>query len=83
MKGSSALNGKTTLFIGDLASFCTEAHIRDAFSPYGNIQDIKIMRSEDSNRTLMYGFIKFTALSAATRALEEMHGKLLCGRALR
>eukprot|EP01031_Cornospumella_fuschlensis_P037279 gene37279-45263_t len=50
---------RSTLFIGDLSIFCEDADIHRAFSPYGQIVEIKIMRSEETNRNLSYGFIKF------------------------
>ncbi len=76
-------NGKSSLFIGDLAIFCSEREIEDAFSPYGEIQEIKIMRSEETSRNLSYGFIKFSSAMAAKRAMTELNGVILCGRPLR
>jgi len=76
-------NGKSSLFIGDLAIFCSEREIEDAFSPYGEIQEIKIMRSEETSRNLSYGFIKFSSALAAKRAMTELNGVILCGRPLR
>ena len=76
-------NGKSSLFIGDLAIFCSEREIEDAFSPYGEIQEIKIMRSEETSRNLSYGFIKFSSAQAAKRAMTELNGVILCGRPLR
>jgi RNA recognition motif-containing protein len=76
-------NGKSSLFIGDLAIFCSEREIEDAFSPYGEIQEIKIMRSEETSRNLSYGFIKYSSAQAAKRAMTELNGVILCGRPLR
>lgn len=76
-------NGKSSLFIGDLAIFCSEREIEEAFSPYGEIQEIKIMRSEETSRNLSYGFIKYSSAQAAKRAMTELNGVILCGRPLR
>ena len=78
-----ANNGKTSLFIGDLAIFCSEHEIEQTFSPYGEIQEIKIMRSEETSRNLSYGFIKFSTAVAAKRAMTDLNGYILCGRPLR
>ena len=74
---------KTTLFLGDLSTFCTEQDIHEAFSVYGEILEIKIMRSEVTLRNLSYGFIKFFHPAAAKRALQALDGILFCGRHLR
>lgn len=74
---------KTSLFIGDLAIFCTEQDILGAFSPYGTILEIKIMRSEETSRNLSYGFIKFATPQSAIAAMNELNGVILCGRPMR
>jgi len=76
-------SNKTALFLGDLSTFCTEQDIRDVFSLYGDILEIKIMRSEETLRNLSYGFIKFSHSAAAKRALQALNGILFCGRHLR
>lgn len=74
---------KSTLFLGDLSTFCTETEIHDLFSPYGEILEIKIMRSEETNRNLSYGFIKFSNSNSAKKAMENLNGYLLSGRNLK
>eukprot|EP00981_Chlorochromonas_danica_P007582 scaffold1805_cov167-Ochromonas_danica.AAC.5 len=74
---------KTTLFLGDLAIFCTEKDIETAFRPFGEIAEIKIMRSEETNRNLSYGFIKFVHAAAAKEAMDQLNGKVFCGRPIR
>jgi RNA recognition motif-containing protein len=78
-----AAAGKTTLFVGDLAIFCTESDLEKTFSPFGDIVEIKIMKSEETNRNLSYGFIKFVNSASAKEAMAKLDGKILCGRPLR
>jgi len=75
--------GKTTLFVGDLAIFCKDDDIMRTFSPFGQIVEVKIMKSEESHRNLSYGFVKFANTVAAKDAMEKLDGKILCGRPLR
>ncbi|RYG96887.1 RNA-binding protein [archaeon] len=82
MSAASA-NNKNTLFLGDLSTFCSEREIHQAFSPYGEILEIKIMRSEETYRNLSYGFIKFANANSAKKALNGLNGVLFCGRHLR
>lgn len=74
---------RNSLFIGDLSIFCTEDDLRDLFSPFGELLEIKIMKSEDKGRSLSYGFVKFSDPACASRALNELQHKLLHGRNLR
>jgi len=75
--------GRTSLFVGDLAIFCTEMDLERAFSVYGQILEIKIMRSEESYRNLSYGFIKFALFECAREAMLALDGVILCGRPMR
>lgn len=75
--------GKSTLFLGDLSTFCTEQDIHHLFAPFGEVVEIKIMRSEETMRNLSYGFIKFSNPVSAKKALNALDGSLFCGRNLR
>lgn len=76
----------TTLFLGDLSVYCQEKEVFALFRTYGPIESIQIKRSDDSairKPHLSYGFVKFQHRESAERALIELSGKLLLGRALR
>lgn len=72
-----------TLFVGDLSIFCTEEDIREVFSPIGELQEIKIIRCEETKKNLSYGFVKYSDSEAAVKAIEELNGTMLCGRPMR
>lgn len=74
---------KSTLFLGDLSAFCNEEDIHKLFSPFGEIVEIKIMRSEETSRNLSYGFIKFASAACAKKAMNAINGTLFCGRHIR
>ena len=74
---------KSSLFIGNLAIFCTERDIEEAFSPFGIILSISIKCDEETNKNLSYGFIKFASEISAVEAMNSLNGQLLCGRPLR
>ena len=78
-----ALHGKTTLFVGDLSIFCSEAEIAQMFRPFGEIIEIKIMKSEETSQHLSYGFIKFGTIASAQSAMDSLNGVILCGRPMR
>jgi RNA recognition motif-containing protein len=74
---------KSSLFVGDLSIFCNEQELQEEFSKYGEVVEIKIMKSEETNRNLCYGFIKFSNPISAKNALDNLDGKVLRGRRMR
>lgn len=74
---------KCSIFVGNLAIFCTEKDILDAFSPFGQILSISIKCDEETNKNLSYGFIKFATEQSAIQAIKCLNGMILCGRPLR
>ncbi len=73
----------STLFIGDLAVYCTRDNLETAFSAFGAIKSIRIKKDEKSGKCLAYGFIEFEHVGSAVNALQQMNGYVLCGRPLR
>jgi len=73
----------STLFVGDLSIFVTEKDLIHAFSCYGDIDEIKIMRCNETKKNLSYGFVKFISADAAFKAQEELNGSILQGRPMR
>uniref|UniRef100_A0A1X7UH93 RNA-binding protein 15B n=1 Tax=Amphimedon queenslandica TaxID=400682 RepID=A0A1X7UH93_AMPQE len=67
-------NATRTLFVGNLELDVTERELRDLFSQYGRIEsvDIKLAKSAGTS----YSFIKFTTITDAINAKNEMHGHL-------
>lgn len=54
-----------------------EALIRERFAPFGDIQNIWLLRDKRTNESRGIAFIKFARSSQACRAMEEMHGRSL------
>ncbi len=74
---------RSTLFVGNLSVFCTEQDILQIFSPYGQILEIRMAKSEDSNKHLSYGFVKFSNVASAQLAMHDLKDVVLCGRPLK
>lgn len=73
----------SSLFLGDLSTFCTEKDIYLAFQSYGQITDIRLRRSKEEGKCLGFAFLTFADCQAAARALSEMNGQLILGRTIR
>lgn len=71
------------LFLGDLSLFCNEDDISATFSQFGQLADVRIKRNKTTKRNLSYGFVEYLAMDSAVTAMNEMNGKVFCGRALR
>jgi len=74
---------RTTLFVGDLSSVCTEADLEQAFSVYGQVQQVRIQRNRMTMASMAYGFVRMTNPVESINAKNALDGTLLCGRKLR
>jgi RNA recognition motif-containing protein len=80
MAGSSA--NSTTLFLGDLSAYCTDADVLGIFKNFGPIEYIQI-KHPPLKPHLCYGFVKFHYRESAEMALNALNGIILLGRPLR
>ncbi len=71
-----------TLYVGNLAYSADEHDLENAFSSFGSVDDIKLMRDRETGRSRGFAFITFATGSEANAAL-DMNGKDIAGRPLR
>jgi len=71
------------LYVGSLHFNVTEDMLRSIFEPFGTITKIELMRDTDTLRSKGYGFITFANSVEAKKALEQMNGYELAGRAMK
>ena len=71
------------LFCGGLAWATTSDDLRDAFAPFGEVTDAKVVTDRDTGRSRGFGFVAFTTEEAAASARESMDGATLGGRTIR
>ncbi len=67
-------NATRTLFVGNLELDTTERELRDLFSQYGRIESVDIKLAKSAGTT--YAFVKFTTITDAINAKEDMHGRV-------
>ncbi|CAK9315466.1 unnamed protein product [Citrullus colocynthis] len=77
----SAPNNK--LFVAGLSWSMDERSLKDAFSSFGEVTEVRIMYDKDSGRSRGFGFVNFTNENDAQCAKDAMDGKALLGRPLR
>lgn len=70
------------LYIGNLSFAVKDEDLSDAFASYGNIVSVRVVMDRDSGRSKGFGFVEFESDSAADKAIDEMNGKEISGRAI-
>lgn len=60
-----------------ISKYTSESVLRERFSPFGEIQDIWVVRDRHTKESKGIAFVKFARSSQACRAMEEMHGQCL------
>jgi cold-inducible RNA-binding protein len=70
------------LFVGNLPYAATEDALRELFSPFGEVQEIRIMTDRDTGKPRGFAFVEMTDDEAASKAIAALHGKDFDGRAL-
>ncbi|KAM1218468.1 hypothetical protein TB2_045586 [Malus domestica] len=80
---SSSPPQNNKLFVGGLSWSVDEKSLKDAFSSFGEVTDVKIVYDRDSGRSRGFGFVNFSKEDEAQVAKDAMDGKALLGRPLR
>jgi RNA recognition motif-containing protein len=70
------------LFVGNLAFGATEDALRDLFSPFGEVQQVRIMTDRDTGKSRGFAFVEMAQDDAAAKAIAALNGKEFDGRAL-
>jgi polyadenylate-binding protein len=69
------------LYLKNLDDSIGDDKLRELFSGFGTITSCKVMR-EPNGISKGSGFVAFSAPEEAARALQEMNGKMVCGKPL-
>lgn len=70
--------------MGDLDLSVTEDNLKYFFSKfYSSVVGVKVIIDPVNKNSKGYGFVKFAEQSDANRALAEMNGKILNGKAIK
>jgi RNA recognition motif-containing protein len=72
----------TKLFIGSLAWTTTDDSLRDFFATVGTVASANVIVDRDTNRSKGFGFVEMSSDEEAKKAVDELNGKELDGRAI-
>ena len=70
------------LFVGNLPFTATEDELRDLFSAFGEVQQVRIMTDRDTGRSRGFAFVEIADDEAAAKAVADLNGKDFNGRPL-
>ncbi len=70
------------LYVGGLSFDTTEDGLRTFFEQAGTVDSASVITDRDSGRSRGFGFVEMTTEAEASKAIEELNGKMLDGRTL-
>jgi RNA recognition motif-containing protein len=70
------------IFVGSLPFSIEEADLRESFEAYGAVESVKIITDKFTGRSKGFGFVEMTNDDEALKAIEELNGATVSGRAI-
>lgn len=71
------------LFVGGIAFSTTEDGLRGFFTPCGTVVSASVVTDKATGDSRGFGFVEMSTAEEATKAVAELNGRTLDGRALR
>ena len=70
------------IFVGSLPFSIEEADLRESFEAYGAVDSVKIITDKFTGRSKGFGFVEMTNDEEALKAIAELNGATVQGRAI-
>ncbi len=70
------------IFVGSLAWGTTSEGLEQAFAQFGTVTSAKVISDRETGRSKGFGFVEMGDSGEADRAIEELNGTELGGRAI-
>ena len=72
----------TKLYVGNLSFDISEGELRQMFAEFGNVTSCNLIMDRMTDRPRGFAFVEMSSADEATKAINELNGKELGGRAL-
>ena len=72
----------TSIYVGNLSSNATEDELQEAFSQYGKVSSVSIVKDRDTGRPRGFAFIEMPDGKDAATAIKEMNLREIAGRSI-
>ena len=70
------------IYVGNLSFDATEADIEHAFSEFGEVSSVSIVKDRETGRSRGFGFVEMRDQQAGQQAIEALNLKQISGRAI-
>ena len=70
------------IFVGSLPFSIEEADLRESFEAYGSVDSVKIISDKFTGRSKGFGFVEMANDDEAQKAIDELNGATVQGRAI-
>src|SRR5580698_184663 len=70
------------IFVGNLSFGATEDAVRSMFEAYGTVEKVNLITDRDTGQARGFGFVEMSVNADADRAIAELNGREMDGRAL-
>jgi RNA recognition motif-containing protein len=70
------------IYVGNLPRTATEESVRELFSEYGEVTEVKILKDQYSGELRGFGFITMSSKADGQKAINEINGTEVDGRSL-
>jgi RNA recognition motif-containing protein len=71
------------IYVGNLPWSATDASLQEAFSAFGEVTSASVVTDRETGRSRGFGFIEMEDGADADKAIRELDGRDLDGRAMR
>ncbi len=72
----------TNIFVGNLSYATTESELESAFSAYGAVERVSVVRDRESGQSRGFAFVEMTNAADAAKAIAGLNGRDVNGRSL-
>jgi RNA recognition motif-containing protein len=70
------------IYVGNLSHETTDDDLRQAFEAFGQVESATVIKDRFSGESRGFGFVEMPSKTEAQKAIEEMNGKDVKGRAV-
>lgn len=70
------------LFVGNLSWNVRDEDLREAFAPFGTVEEAVVIMDRMKDRSKGFGFVSMSSDDEAQKAMTELNGKEVDGRAI-
>ena len=71
------------IYVSNLSFSVQDEDLRGYFAEYGEVSSAKVITDKQTNRSRGFGFVEMTDDTAAQKAIQELDGATVDGRAIK